>query len=306
MTARRNHDDLIRAFLAEGQTDLPDQAFDAIRRDIHQTRQRVVIGPWREPDMAIFTRVAIAAVAVVTFGLAWVNVGPGQPGPGGQPLPSQTASPTPSPLGLPVGDLELPLEPGATYITTDPFLVRVTFTAPDGWVGRLGAQYLAFTNPTGRDAPAYGVVFSIIDKVAADPCHFDQGFKDVPGSSVDALVTALTDVPGLDASNPSDVRVDGYAGKQLTLTAPASFEGCTLSPDGYVVEQLLGTNHPFIAGQRSRLWILDVDGQRLVIDLPEAPDQTAQERADAQAVFDSIRIVATDTLTGVGTLKPAK
>jgi len=25
-------------------------------------------------------------------------------------------------------------------------------------------------------------------------------------------------------------------------------------------------------------------------DLPEAPDQSAQERADAQAVFDSIRI----------------
>ena len=291
MTAPRDPDVLIRAFLDEGQTDLPDRAFDAVRRDIHHTRQRMVLGPWREPRMSIFARVAIAAAAVVAVGLAWVTFGPARNGIGTQPTP--TPSPTASPRGLPFGDQELPLVPGASYITADPFLVRVTFTAPDGWVGRLGAQYLAFTNPTGRDAPAYGVVFGIFDKVAADPCNYDRGFKGaLPGSSVDALVTALTAVPGLEASTPIDVTVDGYAGKQLTLTAPASFEGCTLSPNGdYAVWQLgMDTNNPFIAGQRDRLWILEVDGQRLVIDLPEAPDQSAQERADAQAVFDSIQI----------------
>ncbi len=292
MTAPRDPDVLIRAFLDEGQTDLPDRAFDAVRRDIHQTRQRVVIGPWRKPNMNVLARVAIAAAVVVAVGLAWVNFGPGQPGPGEQPPPTQAASPTPSPRGLPVGDRELPLEGGASYITQDPFLVRVTFTAPDGWEGKVGAPYLAFANPTGRDAPSYGVDFAIFDKVLVDPCQFDQGFKDVlPKSSVDALVTALMDVPGFDASTPVDVTVDGYAGKQLTLAAPASFEGCTLSPDGPFVWQLpLGTNSPFIAGQRSRLWIVEVDGQRLVIDLPEVPGQTAQERADAQAVFDSIQI----------------
>lgn len=68
MTAPRNPDDLIRAFLGEGETDLPDRAFDAVRADIHRTRQRVVIGPWREPQMSTFARVAIAAVAVVAVG----------------------------------------------------------------------------------------------------------------------------------------------------------------------------------------------------------------------------------------------
>jgi hypothetical protein len=292
MTAPRDPDVLIRAFLDEGQTDLPDRAFDAVRRDIHQTRQRVVFGPWREPNMNILARVAIAATAVVAVALAWVNFGPSN-GPGASlPPPTAASTSTASPRPLPMGDRELPLEPGASYITADPFLVRVTFTAPDEWVGRLGAQYLAFANPTGRDAPSYGVVFAIFDKVVADPCHYDQGFKEaLPESSVDALVTALTDLPGFEASTPIDVTVDGYAGKQLTLTAPATFEGCTLAPEGPIVWQLpLGTNSPFIAGQRSRLWIVDVDGQRLVIDLPEAPDQSAQERADAQAVFDSIQI----------------
>ena len=61
MTAPRETDRLIRAFLHEGGTELPDRAFDAVRRDIHRTRQRVVIGPWREPDMSNLARVAIAA-----------------------------------------------------------------------------------------------------------------------------------------------------------------------------------------------------------------------------------------------------
>jgi hypothetical protein len=289
MTAPRDPDVLIRAFLDEGQTDLPDRAFDAVRHDIHHTRQRVVIGPWTEPRVSLSVRAAIAAAAVLAVGLAWANFGPA-PGIGTQS--TAAPSPTASPRELPFGDLELPLEPGATYITADPFLVRVTFTAPSGWVGRLGADYLAFTNPTGRDAPAYGVIFGIFDKVAVDPCNYERGFKGaLPGSSVDALVTALTGVPGLDVSTPIDVTVDGYAGKQVTVTAPGSLAGCTMSPDGYAVWQFpMGTNNPFVAGQRSRLWIVDVDGQRLVIDLPEAPDQTSQEQADAQAVFDSIQI----------------
>jgi hypothetical protein len=296
MNAPRNPDHLIRAFLDEGQTDLPDRAFDAVRADIHKTRQRVVIGPWREPTMTTFARVAIAAVAVLAVGLAWVSFGPGQPGFGGPPAPAETASPSPSPRVLPLVDGEQPLESGASYVTSDTFLVHVTFTAPDGWVGKVGGPYLAYANPTGRGEPSHGVIFSIFDKVVADPCHYDQGFKSaLPTSSVDALVSALMDVPGLESSTPVDVTVDGYAGKQLTLMAPASFEGCTLSPDGYTVWQLpLGANNPFIAGQRSRLWILDVDGQRLVIDLPEAPDQTAQERTDAQALFDSIQIAPAD------------
>ena len=35
MTAPRTPDDMIQAFLGEGQTELPDRAFDAVRRDIH-------------------------------------------------------------------------------------------------------------------------------------------------------------------------------------------------------------------------------------------------------------------------------
>src|SRR5205823_5609082 len=70
MTAPRDPDRLISAFLSEGETDLPDWAFEAVRRDIHRTRQRVVLGPWREPNMTTLARVAIAAAAVVAIGVA--------------------------------------------------------------------------------------------------------------------------------------------------------------------------------------------------------------------------------------------
>ena len=47
MTAPRDPDRLIRAFIDEGMTELPDRAYDAVRSHIDQTHQRVVIGPWR-------------------------------------------------------------------------------------------------------------------------------------------------------------------------------------------------------------------------------------------------------------------
>ena len=63
MTAPRDSDRLLRAFLAEGQTDLPDRVYDEVRSDIEHTGQRTVFGPWRNSFVNRF--VAVAAVAAV-------------------------------------------------------------------------------------------------------------------------------------------------------------------------------------------------------------------------------------------------
>ena len=52
MTASRDPDRMIHAFLREGAGQLDDQVYDAVRAEIEQKRQRVVIGPWRMPDMS--------------------------------------------------------------------------------------------------------------------------------------------------------------------------------------------------------------------------------------------------------------
>ena len=49
MTASRDPDRMIHAFLREDAGRLDDQVYDAVRAEIDRKRQRVVIGPWRVP-----------------------------------------------------------------------------------------------------------------------------------------------------------------------------------------------------------------------------------------------------------------
>ena len=59
MTASRDPDRLIGAFLNEGEDQLHDQVYDAVRADIEQKRQRAVIGPWRMPTMNKFVTIGL-------------------------------------------------------------------------------------------------------------------------------------------------------------------------------------------------------------------------------------------------------
>ncbi|HEX5013153.1 MAG TPA: hypothetical protein VFV72_03260 [Candidatus Limnocylindrales bacterium] len=109
MTAR-HPDELIDAFLDEGRDDLPDRIFDAVRGDIHRTRQRVVIGPWREPHMSNVARVALAAAAVIAVLVGASRLLPSAPGPGSvQPSPT----PTPTAVATPTVTPSDSLAPGA-------------------------------------------------------------------------------------------------------------------------------------------------------------------------------------------------
>jgi len=111
-------------------------------------------------------------------------------------------------------------------------------------------------------------------------------------------------MPGLTATTPTDVSLGGYQGKQLTLTAPASFDGCTLSPDGFRVWQLpLGANNDLTPGEADKVWILDVAGQRLVIDAPQFPDQTPETTTEVQGILDSIHL-APPTPAPIATAAP--
>ena len=47
MTEQHDLDRQLNAFLLNGPTSLPDSSFDAVRDRTEQTRQRVVLGPWR-------------------------------------------------------------------------------------------------------------------------------------------------------------------------------------------------------------------------------------------------------------------
>ena len=65
MTAHDDLDRQLNDFLRDGPTELPYQSFDAVRDRTEQTRQRVVIGPWRIPEMNKFVTIGLGAAAVV-------------------------------------------------------------------------------------------------------------------------------------------------------------------------------------------------------------------------------------------------
>lgn len=300
MTANRDADRIVRAWLDL----MPDEAPDRVIADVllaveatPQVRWWPARGLRRLTPMTRFA--AIAAVVVLgaaLFGAALLTGGGGRnSGPALVPAaPSPTPAPSPSPSPRPVpsdGDLS-PIE-GGTFLTQDPFLVPVTFTVPavtvsGGWTAHLGGPYGVFQGPrSGADV----LGFTIFNKVHADPCHAERGLLDPPpGPTAADLATALAGLPGLTATTPEDISLDGFTGKQITLTAPASFAGCSLAPDGYVFAELpLGAALDLQPGQRITLRIFDVDGQRLAI---VEWDDTAQTNAVVQQVLDSISIAA--------------
>ena len=100
MTTSRDPDRLIHAFIREGAEQLDDQVYDAVRADIEQQGQRVVIGPWRVPTMSKLVPIGLGAAAVIAvlfigsqfMGSPTSNVG-------GAPSAEPTATPSPTSVG---------------------------------------------------------------------------------------------------------------------------------------------------------------------------------------------------------------
>lgn len=285
MTAPRDSDVLIRAFLDEGQTDLPDRAFDAVRSEIHRTRQRVVIGSWREPNMSIFARVAIAAAAVLAVGLAWVNFGPA-PGVGTQPAPSPTPTATPSATPNVISGTR-PLEPGRYQLSGIELSggVPISLTVPAGWTSWAGVA--VNKNYNAMAGPA--LMYWEITNTFVDPCTNHALVEPAPGPGVDALVDALARMPGTEAGPPTGVTIDGYRGKYVEVTITTDISTC--GPNGFWLWMSPGDSHYVQdTNEMDRVYVLDVDGDRLTFAARFSPRTTDADRAELEAIIASIDI----------------
>jgi len=302
MTARREPEGLIRAFLDEGATQLPDRAFDAVRHDIHRTRQRVVIGPWREPEMTTLTRVAIAAAAVVAIGVAWATFGPRQGGVGTGPTPSPFASLSPSAGASATAVAPIPANntaiPAGTYRLGlgDPNdAARIVATLGTCWRSDNGT--LVFLDSQSSDGIGFGpwpVTGTVID-----PCTNHAVKQPTPPAGVegiDELAAALTTQKGTTRASATAITIDGYSGTlvEFTVASNVDITKCQAAEgeSRFYIWATGGTAERYVQGneETNRIWIMNVAGKRYTFMARVPKGLTAAELAELDSVVASIQL----------------
>lgn len=282
MTAARDPDRLIRAFLDEGQTELPDRAYEVVRSEIERTRQRIAIGPWRTPDVRTLTRlaVAMAVVVAVVLGAATFLGAPWSGRVGVAPAATiERATAAAVIAAAPVLPVSERLDAG-TYRLRPPFPVSVAVRVPAGWTACVSGDF-----EQSVCEQEMGVSFMVVDSVVTDPCDPAQRLDPTVGPTVDDLVAAIVGLEGFSATVPTDIVIDGFAGKQLTVTAPRA-SACDLRTWGNA-DRVNGVS----LGEVNVVRIVDVDGQRILIAAAYHPGSTSGARRAVQAqVLDSVRI----------------
>ena len=167
----------------------------------------------------------LAAAAVIAIALLPIRKDD-PAGPAAQPSPIVTVSPTVPPRALFV-TVDERFVPGTYFVdeVAGSPTPRIFVTFGAGWRNSLH-------NGAIRKDDVGVITFSSPVRVFADACHANDG--DDPGlvTSLDGLVAALSEQVGwVDVTAPSDISVDGYAGKTFQRTAPISFSGCTSGGD---------------------------------------------------------------------------
>ena len=301
MTDDRSLERAARSWLEEGPTRAPDRPVEAALIRIQMTPQeRDLRVPWRLPKMTTPIRVASAAVVgVLAVAVALYVLSPGfQSGIGG-PRSTPTPTPDPSPMAIrPDAPLsagryfEVPFKPGGMDLcfgqagcSEDPAddTMRFTFTVPDGWFG--GSVHVLYASE-GKAPPAgAGLVISRGGGLYAEPCGDEPPPNILVGPTVDDFVSALIAHPKLEVTAPVDVSLAGYTGKYVDLQIPADIGAC---PDSYFVwEPGIYAQGP---GSRWHLWIIDVDGIRVVIQGTDYEGTSPARQAELRAIVESILI----------------
>ncbi len=219
--------------------------------------------------------------------------------------PTSTLAPTSSATSATsIGSGDSPLAPGryAARVFGTGSYPRWTVAVPDGWY-EVGNSFVVKYPHTDKHGPVLGISVWDVGQVFRDPCHW-QGQAVDPGPGVEALVTALAAQPMRNASKPTDVTLAGYQGRYLDWSVPANmksstwtdFDACDVDSDGHRdfnswLGNGEGNRYQQVPGQVDRLWVLHVNGQRMVVDATYSPDTPQADRVELGHVVESLRFV---------------
>ena len=119
-------------------------------------------------------------------------------------------------------------------------------------------------------------------------CGRFEDFKH-PGPSVDNLATTLTELPGFRATVPAPVSLGGYDGLYVELVTVAP--SC---PAFWLTSRDTGLADDAVRGHVERLWILDVEGGRIVVEASHEPGATEEQVAELTRIVESVRFTGTE------------
>jgi hypothetical protein len=290
MSSDRDTTRIVRSWLDEGVTQLPDRVLDAVLDQVPTTPQRRATW-WparRLPEMNTFAKLGVAAAMVVAAALLGFNylIAPNVGGPGPASEPTPTPIPTPTPAPSPAG-----LLPEGSHRLWNAVPITVTIPAPD-WYGDPAGGILTKNDHTDPPNGAGMIVFGGLGDlyVYGDPCQWSTTRPDTPATTVDELVSALAAQASRDASAPVDITLDGYAGQSITLHVPddavysaGRFSECESGQFRTLAEGPDGARYHQGPGQIDELWIVDVNGELVVIDIGyyEGTPQSAIDELEA-------------------------
>jgi hypothetical protein len=301
MTTPRDPDRLIRSFLAEGQTDLPDRSYDAVRSEIERTRQRVVIGPWRLPDMNTYLKYGVAAAAVVVVAIVGINLmapsggvgGPvatASPAPTLAPTAAPTTASTPGSTGLALFPPEGPISAGTHTAVLEGF--TVSFTVPaDGWSVTPG-QFIGTESFGQATDVSFNLWPSSPDNLYSDPCRHTP-LDPPPSHTAAGLIAAAAAIPGTDlVSGPSSLTIGGHPAQHVAFTIP---DDLSCDPEQFWVwYDNSGGGQDWrwagVLGEMHQVWTIDVDGKVIWINASTWAGSSPEVDQAVQAFIDSIQI----------------
>jgi hypothetical protein len=278
----------------------PDEALDVILAAFPSIKQRRASRvPWRTPVMSSTMRLGLAGAAVVAVAGGAVFLIGLRPNTG--PMASTSAGPSSLTSPAPPGSTSsgAPTLPRAGAVGPGRYAiawgvggqsagrtVMLEFDVPAGWSAVDGSGLIkhndqpgevdwALSNPVGvySDACAPGATLAAI------------------GSSVNDLVTALLDQTGSEATRPADVTLDGYPAKRIDISIPEDLDTTTCRISGLQIwAQVGGGFLAFPDGWSVSVYVVNVDGGRLVITAGKGPDASAADIAERDEMITSLQI----------------
>jgi hypothetical protein len=288
MSTDRDVTRTVRSWLEEGVTALPDRVLDDVLDQLPATPQRRASWLARRFSMMTSNFVRIGLAAAIVAGLAVVGLNVLGDGGVGGPTPSEeAATPTASASFAMRAWTRDDLEPG-TYTISDPFPVDIELTLAEPWLPwtpGVGVDAAAIFQGTPDPATGRAIVFVVVDDVYADPCDPSGGLLEPRlGSTVADLAAALAAQPNTESTEPADVTISGFSGVYIDYTNVGGDCGTLARWPSTMGDRVA------LVGERDQVWILDVDGVRLVIDAASFSGTSEEDLAEMRTLIESLTI----------------